>query len=156
MLATDIISKDDLQMTVTIEEGDQQSMHYFYDRYSPALYGIIHRITNNTHLAEECLVATFTKAWNEIAAFRESGCSFFTWLINIARQSAFELIEKEKKTNQGSPNFVNGLAQQSSAFELVYIKGLSVSQAAEFKGITDIELRRNIRMDLQTMTDKMI
>lgn len=155
MLDTDIIIKDDVQLTVSMEERDQQSMYHLYDKYSPALYGLIYRKTNNTELAEDCLMATFTKAWNEIANFQRSGSSLFTWLLNIAWQCANEVVAQNKKTNPVDRNLVNGRAQESSAFEMVYIKGLSVSQAAEFKGITDIELRKNIRIDLQTMTDKM-
>ena len=154
MWNTDFTSEDDLQLTVFIEERNQQSMDYFYDKYSPALYGIIYRITNNKHLAEECLTATFVKAWNEIAAFRCSGTSLFTWLLRIARQTALEVIKNEKGKNSGNHNFVNAHEQPYSAFELVYFKGLSVIQDAELSGITVIELKTNLRMDLQTRKDK--
>ena len=156
MLITDFISKDDLQLTVLIEERNQQSMDYLYDKYSPALYGIIHRITNNKHLADECLMATFVKAWDEIALFRLSGTSLFTWLLHIARQSAFEGIRQEKEKNSGAHNFVYAHERHYSAFELVYIKGLSVMQAAELSGITVMELKTNIRKDLQYRKDKMV
>ncbi len=154
MLNTDFISKDDLQMTVFIEERNQQSMDYFYDKYSPALYGTIYRIINNKHLAEECLMATFVKAWNEIATFQRSGTSLFTWLLNMARQSALEVIKHEKGKNPGNHNSVNGHDQPYSAFELIYFKGLSVMQAAELSGITVTELKNNLRNNLQNMKEK--
>jgi DNA-directed RNA polymerase specialized sigma24 family protein len=154
MLDIDFIFKDDLQLTVFIEEKNLQSMHYFYDKYSPALYGIIYRITNNKQLAEECLTTTFVKACNEIATFRHSGTSLFTWLLKLARQSGLDLIKQEKERNSGIHNSVNGQDQHYSAFELVYFKGLSVMQAAELSGITLIELKNNLRMDLQNMKDK--
>ncbi|MEO8962492.1 MAG: hypothetical protein ABI325_11465, partial [Ginsengibacter sp.] len=69
MLDVDFIFKDDLQLADCIEEKKLQSMYYCYDKYSPALYGMICRMTNNKHVAEECLTATFLKSWNEIAAF---------------------------------------------------------------------------------------
>ena len=156
MWNTGFISKDDLQMTVFIEERNQQSMDYFYDKYSHALYGAIYRIINNNHLAEECLTATFVKAWNEIADFRSSGISLFTWLLHIARQFAFEATTQEKKRNHGAHNSVNGRDQTYSAFELVYSKGFSVLQAAELSGITVIELKNNLRMGLQNMKDKKV
>ena len=37
---------------------------------------------------------------------------------------------------------------------MIFFKGLSVMQAAELKGITGIELKINMRMDLQKMHDK--
>ncbi len=154
MLDNDFISKDYLQLTAFIDERIQQSMDYFYDKYSPALYGIIYRITNNKHLAEECLPATFVKAWNETAAFRRSGTSLFTCLLHIARQSAFEAIAQEIEKNSGTHNYVNEYDQHYSAFELVYFKGISVSQAAELSGVTVIELKINMRMDVQNMHNK--
>ena len=154
MWNTDFTLKDDLQLTVFIEERNQQSMDYFYDKYSPALYGIIYGITNNKHLAEECLTVTFVKAWNGIATFQRSGTSLFTWLLNIARQTALEVIKLEKGKNPGTYNYVNGHDQPYSAFELVYFKGLSVLQAAELSGITVKEFKTNLRMDLQNRKDK--
>ena len=156
MWNTDFISKDDLQLIVLIEERNQQTMDYFYDKYSPALYGIIFRITNNKNLAEECLTTTFIKAWNEIAAFPHSGASLFNWLLNIARQSAFKIITHEKGKNPMNHNSVYGLNLHFSAFELVYFKGLNVTQAAEISGITVIKLKNNLRMDLQNMKDKKV
>ena len=153
LMDIDFICKDDLQLAAFIEEKNLQSMDYFYDKYSPALYGIIYRITNNKELAEEGLTETFVKAWNEIATFRCSGTSFGTWLLNLARQSAFEAI-KEVEKNYGTYNFVNGEVQHYSAFELVYLKGLSVMHAAELSGITVGELKANIRMDLKNMKSK--
>ena len=156
MFDIDFNCTDDVQLAVFIEEKNLHCMDYFYEKYSPALYGIILRIINDTHLAEECLAATFEKAWNEIAAFRSSGNSFFTWLINLARKSAFEAKTQEQVRNPGAINFVNRHDQHYSALDLVYFRGLSVVQAAELSGITVLKLQTNLRMDLKNMKDKMV
>lgn len=151
---TDLFSKDALQLTAFIDEKNQQSLDYFYDKYSPALYGTIYHITNNKHVAEECLLATFVKAWNEIATFRPSGYSLFTWLLHMARQVAFAAVARDTEKNSAPQNFVYGLDQHDSAFELVYFKGLSLLQTAELSGIPLIELKRTMRMDLKNINDK--
>lgn len=156
MLDINFINKNDLQLSVYLGERNLQSLDYCYDKYSPALYGIIYRIINNKHLADQCLAATFMKAWNEIAVFRDSGTSLFTWLLNIARQSALDVIKKEKKKNFGAQNSVNSQNYHYSAFELVYLQGLSVVEAAEISGITAMELKANIRMDLQNRKDNLV
>ena len=156
MFDIDFNCTDDVQLAVFIEERNLHCMDYFYEKYSPALYGIIFRIINDTHIAEECLTATFEKAWNEIAAFRSSGNSFFTWLINLARKSAFEAKTQEQGRNPRTINFVDRHDQHFSALDLVYFRGLSVVQAAELSGITIIELKTNLRMDLKNMKDKMV
>ena len=156
MLNTEFISTDDLQLTDFIENRNQQSMEYFYDKYSPALYGIIYRIINNTHIAEECLMATFVKAWNEIASFRPSDTTFFSWLINFARQAAIAALKLECERNLPADNFVYRANPSNSALELVYLKGFSLVEAAELCGTSVIELKRNIRMELKNMNDKTV
>ena len=153
---TDFMSEEDLQRTISIEKRNEQSLDYLYDKYSPALYGIIYRITNDKQLAEDCLMETFLKAWNEIMDFKCSDTSLFNWLLLRARQSAFEGIKKVKEKNSGSHNFVHVSDQQNCAFELVYMKGLTIEQAAELSRITIIELKKNIRMDLQNMKEKKV
>ena len=141
MFDIDFNCTDDVQLAVFIEERNLHCMDYFYEKYSPALYGIIVRIIDNTHLAEECLAVTFEKAWNEMAAFRSS--------------SAFEAKTQEQVRNPGTDNFVDRHDQHYTALDLVYFRGLSVIQAAELSGITVLELKTNLRMDLKNMKDKM-
>lgn len=148
MLNTDFISTDDFHLTAFIEERSQQSMDFFYDKYSPALYGTIYRITNDTHLAKECLLATFVKAWNETAAFQRSGRSLFTWLLHMARQAAFNAMVREKEKITIYHTFETSYRQHYSAFELVFFKGLSCKQAAELSGLTLMEIKNQVRMDL--------
>lgn len=154
MSNTGLISEDDLQFTVFPEERNERSLDYFYDKYSPALYGAIYRIINDRHLAEECLITTFVKAWNETETFTCPGSSLFTWLLHIARQSAFEVVTRERERNPAAYNSVNVSDLHHSAFELVYHKGLNIIQAAELSGITIIELKNNLRRDLQNMKIK--
>lgn len=155
MFDIDFNCTDDVQLAVFIEERNLHCMDYFYEKYSPALYGIIVRIIDDTHLAEECLAVTFEKAWNEMASFRSSGNSLFTWMINLARTSAFEAKTQEQVRNPGTDNFVDRHDQHYTALDLVYFRGLSVIQAAELSGITVLELKTNLRMDLKNMKDKM-
>lgn len=154
MRNTGLISEDDLEFTVFLEERNERSLGYFYDKYSPALYGAIYRIINDRHLAEECLITTFVKAWNEIGTFPGARSSVFTWLLHIARQLAFEVVTRERETNAATYNSLNGCDLHDSAFELVYNRGLNIIQAAELSGITIIELKNNLRRDLQNMKIK--
>lgn len=154
MTNTGLYPEDDLQLAVFLDKRDQQSMDYFFDKYSSALYGTIYRMTNKKDLAEECLTKTFVTAWNEIETFSEAGSSLFTWLLNIARQSAYEANAQNREKNQGADNYVDWHDQKYSAFELVYNKGFSVTQAAELCGITVLELKNNLRRDLQNIQSK--
>ena len=154
MLYTDFISMEDWQLAAFLENKNQASLDYFYNKYSWVLYGLLHRITNDRHLAEECLLATFVKAWNEIATFKRSDTSLFTWLLPLARQAALEGLEKEKEKITMFHTFETGYNRHFSALELVYYKGLSLKQAAELSGLTLIEIKIHLRMDLKIRKDK--
>ena len=155
MLDIDFMSKNDLELAVLMEEKDQESMAYFYDKYAPAVYGIICRIIKEKHMAEDCLAATFIQAWDQVADFRNSGISLFNWLLNIGRQSAFGVMRQHIEKNLLESNSVYGLEKRYSAFELVYIKGLTVEQAAGISGVTVVEFKINIRKELKFRTGKM-
>ena len=90
MIGNSIGAADDLRLAVAIKKGDQQSLGLLYDKYAPALSGIISRIVNEEILAEKILNLTFVKAWNDVAAFNSCSSSLFSWLIKIVRQTAFE------------------------------------------------------------------
>ncbi|MEP6466357.1 MAG: sigma factor [Parafilimonas sp.] len=81
------------QWVAAVTTGNQQLLGKLYDKYSPALYGVIFRITGNQKLAEETLTRTFIKAWREATQVYERDTSLFMWLINIARQSAFDAVK---------------------------------------------------------------
>lgn len=154
MPPVDFIFADDLALASFIEAKNQDCMDYVYDKNSPALYGMICQVINDKHLSEECLTATFLKAWHEIAFFRNSGTSLLSWLLKLARQSAFEVLAQKNDKNPEAENYVNGRVRHYSAFELVYLQGLSMMQAAKLSGITIIELGANIRAEVRNMNLK--
>ena len=153
MLNTDFILMKDSQLAACLENKNRASLDYFYYKYSRVVYGLVYRITNDRHLAEECLQATFLKAWNEIAAFKRSGTSLLTWLLLLARRLAFEGLEKEKEKITMFHTFELGRGKHFTALELVYYKGLNLVQAAELSGVTLSELTMHLRMDLKIRKD---
>ena len=60
----------------------------------------------------------------------------------------------EKRKNPLEHNSVNGRDQLYSAFEQVYSKRFNFMQGAEFSGVTVMELKTNLRMNLQNRKDK--
>jgi RNA polymerase sigma-70 factor, ECF subfamily len=69
---------------------DPKCVSLLYDAYSRALYGIILHIVQNRELAEEVLQDTFTKAWRNIDRYDTRKGRLYTWLVNIARNSAID------------------------------------------------------------------
>ncbi len=155
----------DAVLITAIKVGDQQRFGELYDKYAPVLMGIINRIVKDTKQAEEILNGTFVRVWNEIGQFNALQCTLLTWLINLARKTAFEEIKYASLTTSKPKNPVyeatNSEADGKSAgvtketaFEMVYYGGLSFIEAAENLNITVTELKNNIRQVVNGMKDK--
>lgn len=155
MIGNSIGAADDLWLAVAIKKGDQQSLGLLYDKYAPALSGIISRIVNEEVLAEKILNLTFVKAWNDVAAFNSCSSSLFSWLIKIVRQTAFEELTLEQEQNPQRSNLVYE-AHQKSAFDLVYYKGLTYNEAATVLQLSVTEVKANIKMTTENMKENTV
>lgn len=155
MIGNSIGAADDLRLAVAIKKGDQQSLGLLYDKYAPALSGIISRIVNEEILAEKILNLTFVKAWNDVAAFNSCSSSLFSWLIKIVRQTAFEELTLQQEQNPQRSNLVYD-AHKKSAFDLVYYKGLTYNEAATVLHLTVAEVKASIKMIMDSMKENIV
>ncbi len=80
----------DAQITTLLQQQDEQAIGLLYDRYAPALYGIVLRIVHSKEVAEDVMQETFVKAWRNGSAYDTSKGTLFTWLLHIARNTAID------------------------------------------------------------------
>lgn len=159
-----IRTDEDQWLAVSVKQGNGQSFGILYDKYAPALLGIIKRIVNNEKLADEILKSTFVKVWDQVGGFNDSKTSLFTWLINLARQTALEetrpaQVKKPQNNTSVYEDKQNGVNNNSSiqeqnkrsAFDLLYYAGLSCIEAAAELHITVAELKNMVRMRIKKM-----
>jgi len=73
-----------------LRRGDKSTLGIVYERYSPALFGVIARLVNDDHLAEDILQEAFVKIWNNAGAYDENKGRLFTWMLNICRNQAID------------------------------------------------------------------
>jgi len=86
------VSANDAPLIAAVQQGDQQALATLYDAYGAALHGIILRVVQNTDLAQEVLQDTFVKIWRNAAAYDPSKGRPFTWMMNIARNTAIDMV----------------------------------------------------------------
>ncbi len=75
---------------------DQIYREYFSDVYKYLLV-----LTKNEHLAEEITQETFFKALRSIDKFK-GDCSVYSWLCQIAKNTYFTHLKKEKKADKNT------------------------------------------------------
>ena len=74
-----------------VRDGDREAFAQLYDRYSAALFGVILKVVRDEARAEEVLQDTFVKIWRNIASYDRGKGRPFTWMLNIARNTAIDL-----------------------------------------------------------------
>lgn len=82
-----------------MQAGDRAAFATMYDQYAGALFGIVSKIIKDEAIAEDVLQDAFIKIWKNILRFDASKGSFFTWMLNISRNTAIDKLRKLK--NEG-------------------------------------------------------
>ena len=75
-----------------VGRGDQDAFAQLYDRYSAALFGVILKVVKEEARAEEVLQDAFVKIWKNIHSYDAAKGRPFTWMLNIARNAAIDVV----------------------------------------------------------------
>ena len=87
-----------------LRRHDAAAFVHLYDNYAHALNGVILNIINDRHLAGDILQEVFVKIWRHIDQYDASRGRLFTWMHNVARNSAIDATrrkawQRSKKVN---------------------------------------------------------
>lgn len=126
-----------------LRRQDTNGVALLYDKYSSALYGVIFRVVNNKEIAEEALQDTFTKVWRSFESYDDKKGRLFTWLINIARNTAIDATRRKgfNVQNQEIEKVVNTFDEQQNTSlnpETLDLKKLAHTLPLEYKELIDI------------------
>ena len=150
------------ELIALIKKEPDKGMSLLYDNYSPTLLGIIIKVVDEQELAEDILQEVFVKIWKNIGSYDDSKGKLFTWMLNIARNTAIDHLRSKahqksekiqsinnsvyrlNKTYNVSNNidtiglkaFVEQLKpEHQSIIDMLYFKGYTQSEVAEELGI---------------------
>ena len=79
-----------------LRDRDEGAMTIFYDKYSPALYGVILRIVKKEETAEDVLQEAMVKIWHSFPSYDASKGRLFTWVMNVSRNLAIDKIRSRQ------------------------------------------------------------
>jgi RNA polymerase sigma-70 factor (ECF subfamily) len=74
--------------------GDRVAFTALYRATSAKLFGVLLRILKRQALAEEALQETYLKAWRNAGRYSAARGAPMTWLINIARNHALDMLRR--------------------------------------------------------------
>ena len=100
-----------------IYKKDDKAFTLLYDMYAKSLFGVIFNLIKDKEEAEDVLQDTFVKIWKNIDSYNESKGRFFTWILNIARNTAIDKLRSKNfnnnQKNLSADNFVHILDDPS-------------------------------------------
>lgn len=152
-----MLSKTEIKETIeAVKNGDASAFETLYDAYSEAMYGISFKILKDQKTAEDAVQDAFVKIWSKIHSFDSTKGSFFTWILNINRNTAIDIYRKTSKKTlvsiQNESNYVTSKlgttsqnteqigisdllkvlpAQEQEIIEYMYFKGFTQKETAE-------------------------
>lgn len=163
------ITNIDIRIVELLRQGDKAAISLLYDNYSDALFGVILRIVQQEELAEEILQDTFLKIWKFRESYDDNKGRFFTWMLNIARNTAIDQtrLKSFSQKNQDLDNVVSIIDDQNQDHFNVDTIGISelITQLPEeyrsiidlvyFKGYTHIEAAEELSLPLGTLKTRL-
>lgn len=115
-------------LIIELQNGNERAFERIYQLYSESIYGIIYSIIKDKKIAEEVLQDVFLKIWEKAPDYSSEKGRFFTWILNIARNTSIDIIRsksyKNEQLNLKSDNFVDILEAKSNFSETVDAIGL--------------------------------
>lgn len=78
---------DDLDKNIVtlFQQGDKNDYLKLYNKYAPAVLGVLTRSLGNQKLAEECVNESFCKIWSARLTYDPAKERLFTWMLKIAK-----------------------------------------------------------------------
>lgn len=105
------------ELVLLLKQQSREAFDYLYANYSAALFGVISRIITDEQTAEDVLQESFVKIWKHIDQYSEAKGRIFTWMINVARNTAIDKTRSRGEVMKGKiskdENIVNILGDRS-------------------------------------------
>lgn len=159
------------QLVERIQSGDKAAFADLYDNYSAALLGVVSKIVRSQEAGEDVVHDAFVKIWKNIQKYDPKKGTLFTWMLNIARNTAIDKLRKIKKEGKveiqsidynvdiakghqttistnviGMKDFVAKLApEQKLMVEYIYFNGYTQQEVSDELGIPLGTVKTRIR-----------
>lgn len=158
------------ELVLGLKARNEKHFGYLYDHYSPALYGIALKVLNDETIAGDVLQEIFLKIWRGIERYDAEKGRLFTWMVNIARNTAIDTLRSKahklgQKLHELGPNAQasDHLTVQPVIDHLGLVKVVEqlnkeqrvIIDLAYYKGCTQEEIAKILDIPLGTVKTRM-
>jgi RNA polymerase sigma-70 factor, ECF subfamily len=167
-LETFTLNNSDDTLISLLKTRPQHGMSMLYDKYSAALFNVILRVVQAKEIAEEILQDTFTKAWRYIDSYDMGKGRLYTWLVNIARNSAIDAT-RAKNFNRRNEDIENPKSIVNQPVTTINTDTIGIQKLTEslspelkilidliyFEGFTQAEVAEHLSMPIGTIKTRL-
>lgn len=155
------------ELVALLKNKDRHAFNYLYDNYAGALYGVIINVLGNEEIARDVLQEVFVKIWKNMERYEEAKGRLYTWMLNIARYSAIDVLRSSKHNNDKQTGSIadNVHIDNSSLSVTIKTDHLGLKKVVEglkeeyrqiinlayFKGYTQDEIAKELDIPLGTV-----
>lgn len=155
------------EVLILINNKEEKGYTMLYDMYAKSLFAVISNLIKDREEAEDVLQEVFVKIWKNIDTYSESKGRFYTWIVNIARNSAIDKLRSKgynnSQKNLSADNFVHLLDDSNKLTNKIdtigiqeFVKKLKPKCIALidllfFKGYTQQEASEELAIPLGTV-----
>lgn len=157
----------EIELVEGLKAHSQKAFSRLYDDYGPTLLGVICKIVRDGDEAENLLQDTFIKVWKHIDSYDSNKGRLFTWLLNIARNTAINFLRASRQTEHTDiQSFTNSVRMgEELTVEPLNISHIGVGETVSrldpklrliidllyFEGFTQQEVADHLKLPLGTV-----
>lgn len=151
-------------LLLEVKAGNKAAFAELYDAYSAALFGVAVKVVGDEAQAADVLQDSFVKIWRYAPKYDPKKGSAFTWMLNIARNTAIDALRKSKKATlrpiQNEDAAVDKKASSEQNTDTIGLKSMVADLPEEqqiiveylyFKGYTQQETSDALNLPLGTV-----
>ncbi len=99
MSSTTVYTEEEL--VLLLQRQSREGFDYLYRQYGAVLYGVIFKVLNDEQTAQDVLQDAFVKIWKNIGQYNAAKGRLYTWMLNIARNSAIDKLRSKGEIMKG-------------------------------------------------------
>jgi len=119
------------------QKKDKIAFETLYDMYAENICGVINVILKDPERSQELCQDVFVKIWNKSDQYDTSKGRFFTWILNIARNTAIDELRSKSHKNQKKNLPVDSLVGIYENSEDLNGKIDTIGLQSQLKGLKD-------------------
>jgi RNA polymerase sigma-70 factor (ECF subfamily) len=170
------LQANEAELVELLRQKNRKGFGQLYDNYGSALYGVILKIVKIEEVAQDVLQDSFVKIWKSMDSYSREKGTLFTWILNIARNTAIDKIRSQdyKQHHQNTPIEAKQVDKQTNTqtntdyigikplidsllpehqqiIEYLYFQGFTQSEAAEVLAIPLGTVKTRVKIALREL-----